>query len=58
MSWLKAIGGFLVKLLSALLPGLLKEARKPKEVHPIGGDKETRDALDDSIRDTLDSDDH
>ena len=54
MTILKAIFAFLGELLGKLIPELIKEGKKPKEVKPVGGDSETHDALDDSIRDSMD----
>ena len=54
MNWVKAIFAFLGSLLGGLLEWAAKEGKKPKEVKPIGGDDETRDAIDNSIRDSID----
>ena len=54
MTILKAVFAFLGQLLGGVIEWAAKEGKKPKEVKPIGGDNETRDAIDDSIRDAID----
>ena len=51
MTILKAIFAFLGQLLAGLGKWAAEEGTKPKEVKPVGGDDETRDAIHDSIRD-------
>lgn len=50
---LKAVGSTVASVFLALV----KLGKKPKKVHSVGGDKETRDEISDSIRDAADSDD-
>ena len=49
----KAVGSWVVNGFIALV----KMGKKPKKVHSVGGDKETRDAISDSIRDSVKPDD-
>ena len=40
---------FIGRILKHIIPALFDEARKPKKVHPVGGDDETTTAIDNDI---------
>ena len=45
MGILKAIGGFIGAVLKAILPALLREWKKPRDVKPIGHDPDIQDDI-------------
>lgn len=50
---LQAIGQFIGMILKAVLPDLIKEGKKPKEVKTIGHDKDLQDDINASIEDQI-----
>ena len=50
MSWLAALAAFLGQLLAALIPAIGKEMRKNNRVEMKGGHRETKNAINDHIR--------
>jgi hypothetical protein len=55
VSWLAALGRFIGGILAEILPGLIAQWKKPREVQVHGGDREVRDDIarqieEDSVR--------
>lgn len=44
---------FIGRILKHILPGLIKEARKPKKVIQAGGDNEVRNDIDNDISNSI-----
>ena len=53
LKFIAAIGTFLGTILKAVLPTLLKEAKKPRSSQPAGYSKELKDDMDKQLRDQL-----
>jgi len=53
MRFLRGIAEWLGVLLRELLPAIFKEAKKPTETKPVGGDPDTIDAINGDIEDSL-----
>ena len=52
-TFLKWIATFLGTILKAILPDLLKQGRKPRDVHVAGYDEEIENDISDSIEDEM-----
>jgi hypothetical protein len=48
-TWLTAIGRFFGEILATVLPTLVSQWQKPREVKQVGGDPDVQTAIDDSI---------
>ena len=53
-----AIGRFIGAIAKAILPALIKESKKPKEIVPAGYDKELDADFDEGFESDIDDDDY